>query len=231
MNITNTIQIIARKRVKMSNSTTISETKTLSTKFAQAASPAELEKTAKALEQNGFNVEIVDSLEQAKQEVEKLIPQKAEVFTATSVTLDKAGLTDELNSDKYTSVRGKFMALYGQPDKAVEMRRIGSGADYAVGSAHAVTQGGQVIVASASGSQLPNYAYGASNVIWVVGSQKIVKDLAEGIERIEDYTFHLEDERALQAYGANSSINKLLIYRKEPNERATIILVKEPVGF
>jgi hypothetical protein len=176
-------------------------------------------------------VEIVDSLEQAKQEVEKLIPQKAEVFTATSVTLDKAGLTDELNSDKYTSVRGKFMALYGQPDKAVEMRRIGSGADYAVGSAHAVTQGGQVIVASASGSQLPNYAYGASNVIWVVGSQKIVKDLAEGIERIEDYTFHLEDERALQAYGANSSINKLLIYRKEPNERATIILVKEPVGF
>lgn len=215
----------------MSNSTTITGTKKLSTKFAQAASQAELDKAVKALEQNGFKVKLVDSLEEAKQAVEGLIPQKAEVFTATSVTLDKAGLTDELNSDKYTSVRDKFMAFYGQPDKAVEMRRIGSGSDYTVGSVHAVTQDGQVIIASASGSQLPNYAYGASNVIWVVGSQKIVKDLNEGLERIEDYTFHLEDERALQAYGANSSINRLLIYRKDPTNRATIIFVKEPVGF
>jgi hypothetical protein len=215
----------------MSNSTTITGTKTLSTKFAQAASQAELDKAVKALEKNGFKVKVVDSLDQAKQEVESLIPEKSEVFTATSVTLDKTGLNDELNSDKYTSVRNKYMALYGQPDKAVEMRRIGSGADYAVGSVHAVTQDGQVIVASASGSQLPNYAYGASNVIWVVGSQKIVKDLAEGLERIEDYTFHLEDERALEAYGANSSINRLLIYRKEPAGRVTIVLVKEPVGF
>jgi hypothetical protein len=215
----------------MSNSTTISDTKTLSTRFAQAASQSELEKTAKALKQNGFKVKIVDSLEEAKQEVESLIPAKAEVFTATSVTLDKTGLNDELNSSKYTSVRDKFMALYGQPDKAVEMRRIGSGSEYTVGSVHAVTEDGQVIIASASGSQLPNYAYGASNVIWVVGSQKIVKDLNEGLERIEDYTFHLEDERAQEAYGAHSSLNKLLIYRKETADRITIILIKEPVGF
>ena len=215
----------------MSNSTAVTDTKTLSTRFAQAATQTEIEKATKALKDNGFIVKVVDNLDQAKHEVEKLIPAKAEVFTATSVTLDKAGLTDELNSDKYTSVRDKFMPLYGQPDKAVEMRRIGSGADYAVGSVHAVTEDGQVIVASASGSQLPNYAYGATNVIWVVGSQKIVKDLAEGLERIENYTFHLEDERALQAYGSNSSINRLLIYRKEPAGRVTIILVREPVGF
>src|SRR5205085_11522998 len=126
-----------------------------------------------------------------------------------SVTLDKAGLTEELNSNKYISVRNQFMQFYGQPEKAVEMKRIGSGADYAVGSVHAVTEDGQVVIASASGSQLPNYAYGASNVIWVVGSQKIVRDLNEALERIEDYTFHLEDERALAAYGMNSSINKM----------------------
>lgn len=215
----------------MSNSTIITDVKTLSTKFAQAASQSELDEAVEALGKNGFKVKVVGNLDQAKQEVESLIPEKSEVFTATSVTLDKAGLTDELNSDKYTSVRDKFMAFYGQPDKAVEMKRVGSGADYAVGSVHAVTQDGQVIIASASGSQLPNYAYGASNVIWVVGSQKIVKDLNEGLERIENYTFQLEDARAQQAYGANSSINKLLIYRKEPAGRVTIILVKEPIGF
>jgi acyl-CoA hydrolase len=203
----------------------------MSTKFALQAKQPQIDSAVKALESHGFKVKVVDSLVQAKHEVEKIIPAKSEVFTATSVTLDKTGLTEELNSDKYISVRDKFMQFYGQPDKAVEMKRIGSGADYAVGSVHAITEEGHVVVASASGSQLPNYAYGASNVIWVVGSQKIVKDLNEALERIETYTFPLEDERALAAYGINSSINKLLIYRKEPNDRVTIILVRESVGF
>jgi len=216
----------------MSSSTATDDTKTLSTKFAQPADSSRIAKAAQALEAHGFKVKVVDTLDQAKKEVESLIPEKSEVFTATSRTLEKAGLDKELNeSGKYVSVRAKFMPLSGQPDKAVEMRRIGSGADYAVGSVHAVTEDGQVVVASASGSQLPNYAYGASHVIWLVGSQKIVKDLNEALERIETYTFPLEDERALAAYGINSSINKLLIYRKEPNDRVTIILIKEPVGF
>jgi L-lactate utilization protein LutC len=200
-------------------------------KFAQVASDQEIEKAKTALEANGFKVKIVENLAAARAEVESIIPAKAEVFTATSVTLDEAGLTDVLNSDKYTSVRNKFMSLYGDASKAVEMRRIGSGADYAVGSVHAVTEDGQVVVASATGSQFPNYAYGASNVIWVVGAQKIVPNLTEALDRIENYTFRLEDARALKAYGANSSLNKILIYRKETAGRVTIILVKEAVGF
>ncbi len=200
-------------------------------RFAQAASDGQIDAAKKALEAKGFSVKIAENLRQAKKTVLALIPKGSEVFTATSVTLDKAGLTDELNSDKYISVRNKFMALYGQEDKQLEMRRIGSASDYAVGSVHAVTEGGDVIVASASGSQLPNYAYGATNVIWVVGSQKIVADLDEAFERLEDYTFPLENERAKKAYGSGSSINRILLYRKDPTHRATIILVKEAVGF
>jgi len=200
-------------------------------KFAQIASEAEIAKTKAALEANGFKVKVVENLAAARAEVESIIPAKAEVFTATSVTLDKAGLTEALNSDKYVSVRDKFMPLYGDASKAVEMRRIGSGADYAVGSVHAVTEDGQVVVASATGSQFSNYAYGASNVIWVVGAQKIVADLTEALDRIENYTFHLEDARALEVYGVHSSLNKILIYRKETTDRVTIILVKESVGF
>jgi hypothetical protein len=170
--------------------------KILSTKYAQAAPESKIEKVADALEKNGFKVKLVDNLKQAHDAVIDLIPVKSEVFTATSATLDKAGLTDELNSEKYVSVRDKFMPLYGQPDKELEMKRIGSASDYAVGSVHAITEDGKVLIASASGSQIPNYAYGAKNFIWVVGSQKLVKDINEALDRIESYTFHLEDERA-----------------------------------
>lgn len=215
----------------MSKLSTASPSATYSTKYSQAASDLRIDKTAKALENNGFKVMIVDDLDELKQEVIKLMPEKSQVFTATSRTLDEAGLTEELNSDKYQSVRDMFMPLYGQPDKDLEMKRIGSASDYAVGSVHAVTEDGQVLIASASGSQLPNYVYGAKNFIWTVGSQKLVKDLNEGLDRIENYTFHLEDERAQAAYGAHSSINKILIYRKEPQGRGTVIIIREPVGF
>jgi hypothetical protein len=201
-------------------------------KYAEAASDGSIAEAKKALQTNGFKVKVVDNLAQAKAEVFNTIPAGAEVFTATSVTLDKAGISEEANqSGKYVSVRDKFMTLYGKPEKAVEMRRIGSGADYSLGSAHAITEDGQVLIASASGSQLPNIVYGASHVILVVGSQKIVADLDEGLDRIENYTFHLEDERAQKAYGSHSSINKILIYRKEPTDRVTIVLVKQAVGF
>jgi hypothetical protein len=165
----------------MSNTTTPGATRSASTKYSQAASDARIQKVASALGANGFKVEIVNDLGELRDEVIKLIPEKTEVFTATSRTLDAAGLTEELNSDKYISVRDKFMPLYGQPDKQNEMKRIGSASDYTIGSVHAITEDGQVMIASASGSQLPNYVYGAQNFIWAVGSQKLVRDLDEAL--------------------------------------------------
>ncbi len=205
----------------------------MSRDYAKVASPASIQKAVDALQANGFQAESVKTLEDAKQRVLSLIPEGAEVFTGTSVTLTTAGLDAELNeSGKYVSVRHKFMPLYGQKDKAVEMRRIGSGSEYTVGSVHAITEDGQVLVASASGSQLPNYVYGADHVIWVVGAQKVVKDLNEAMDRLETYTFPLENERAREAYGADSIISKLLIYKKERNpERVHIVIFNEAVGF
>lgn len=200
--------------------------------YATTASQNELEATKTALETNGFKVMIVDDLAEAKKAVLDLIPLGAEVHTNTSVTLEESGIAPEINeSGKYDSVRNKFMPLASQPDKAIEMRRIGSAMDYALGSVHAITQDGRVLIASASGSQLPGYVYGANHVIWVVGAQKIVKDLAEAMDRIETYSLPLEDKRALKAYGGHSSLNKILIYQKETRQRITIVLIKQVVGY
>jgi hypothetical protein len=205
----------------------------MSKDYSLPASEEELHNTKQALENNGFKVFILDNLAQARKKVAEIIPQGSEIFTATSKTLQESGIDkDATESDRYVSVRKLFMPLASNPQKAVEMRRIGSGADYALGSVHAITQDkGHVFIASASGSQLPQYAYGASNFIWVVGAQKIVKDMDEALDRIENYTFPLEDKRAQDAYGSGSSINKLLIYRKEPQGRGTVILLRQAVGF
>ncbi len=187
--------------------------------------------TVKALETNGFTVTVVDAAADAKKAVVELIPEGSEVFAATSETLRLSGLAEELNSSKYQPVRDKIAALGADPDKAIERRRLGSAMDYTVGSVHALTEDGRALVASGSGSQLPGYVYGANHVIWVVGSQKIVKDINEAFKRLETYTFPLEDVRAKAAYGSGSHIGKVLLYRLDPYKRVHIVLVKEAIGY
>jgi hypothetical protein len=200
-------------------------------KYNEVADEATITATLKALIANNFDAQVVENLTAAKKAVIDIIPDGSEVFTAPSVTLQEAGLDEVLNESPFVSVRAKFKSLYGQPDKAVEMRRIGSAADYAVGSVHAVTKEGYLMIASATGSQIPNEVYGASHVIFIVGAQKLVTDINDGLERIKQHTVPLEDERAKKAYGVGTSLNKLLILFRENPGRVQVIIVRQNTGF
>lgn len=191
-----------------------------------------IDKTKKALEDNGIKTIVVASGEKAKVEVLKLIPKGAEVMTATSTTADQIGLSKVIDeSGDYDSTRKKIMAL-PQSEMRTQARRINAAVDYVVGSIHALTEDGHAIISSNSGSQLAAYVFSAAHVIWVVGAQKIVKDDAEGIKRISEYTLPLENQRMQQTYGIDSNISKVLIVNKEVMpERITVILVKEKLGF
>jgi LUD domain len=113
-----------------------------------------------------------------------------------------------------------------------EMRQLAAAPDWVVGSVHAVTGEGSLLIASASGSQLGPIVSGAGHVIFVIGAQKIVPDLDTGIRRINNYCFPLEDLRAREAYGVPSGLNNLLIVNRAvlPG-RITAILVNESLGF
>jgi acyl-CoA hydrolase len=126
----------------------------------------------------------------------------------------------------------KTLASLGN-DKESEKRKLGNGPDYAVGSVHAVTEDGKILIASNTGSQLPAYAYGAGKVVWVVGTHKITKDLDAGMKRIYDYVLPLESVRANKAYGVPGSfVSKLLIINKEVSPGSLIIIfVPEVLGF
>ncbi|HSD98555.1 MAG TPA: LUD domain-containing protein [Patescibacteria group bacterium] len=194
-----------------------------------------IDQTATNLTKNGFNTIIVASKEDAKAKVLELLPEGAEVMTMSSVTIDSIGLFAAINSSgKYNAVKAKLMTM-DRATQGREMQKLGAAPDYAVGSVNAVTQDGKVLIASNTGSQIPAYAYAASHVIWVVGAQKIVKDVAEGETRINDYILPLESkrlEKVFQLPDYKSNVSKLLIMSREINpKRMTLILVQEPLGF
>lgn len=199
--------------------------------FDKLAGDSSIKKAVSSLKANGIEALVVENSKEAKKKVLELIPKGSEVMTMTSVTLDAIGVTQEINSENYNSVRKKLASM-DRNKHGSEMKKLGAVPDYVVGSVHAITEDGKVLVASASGSQLPAYAYGSSKVIWVAGTQKIVRNIEEGIKRIYEYTLPLEDERARKAYGVGSGVNKLLIINKETVPgRITLILVKEKLGF
>ena len=199
--------------------------------FAKPASDAQIERVAKALEANGMKVLIAENGEEAKRLVLDRVPQGAEVYANISKTLEEIGLTAELDrSGRYEAVRPRVLAL-DRKMHANEIRKLRSSPDYIVGSVQAVTEAGQVLTVSGGGSQLASYAYGARQVIWVVGAQKIVRDLDEAFRRAAEYSYPLEDARIQAAFGGHSSINKTLIVQRETPGRITIVLVKEVLGF
>ena len=198
------------------------------------ASKRSIQNTVKALEQNGIEVMVVNRGKEAKEKALEYIPEGSEVMTMTSTTLDTIRLSEEINKadGKFKPVRDKLYAM-DRNTQAQEMNRLGAAPEFAVGSVHAVTEDGHILIASNTGSQLSAYAYGALHIIWVVGAQKIVKNTDEGIKRIYEHSLPLESERAKKAYGApGSAVNKILIINQEVQPgRVKLILVKEKLGF
>ena len=190
-----------------------------------------LASTITALEEHGFSVEVVDSLDAARKAVLARIPRGSSVMTNTSVTLADTGIADEVNEDgPYDSARNRMFAL-DFATQAQEMKAIGGQPDYALGSVHAITPDGTLVIASASGSQLASYAWGAANVIFVVGAQKLVPTLEAAHERIYQHSLKLEDARAMAAYGQHSQVGKILEIHQELPGRIHVVLVRQVVGF
>ena len=188
--------------------------------------------TVVALEEHGFSVEVVDDLDAARNAVLARIPEGSSVMTNTSVTLQETGIAAAIDGGdgRYESARNKMTALdFGT--QLQEMKAIAGQPDYALGSVHAITRDGTLVIASASGSQLASYAWGAANVILVVGAQKLVPDPEAARERIYRHSLILEDARAYAAYGQNSRVGKILEIHEENPGRIHVVLIRQTVGF
>lgn len=186
-----------------------------------------------ALRENGIEALFVETGEEAKKKVLGLLPESAEVLNMSSTTLDSIGLAKEvMESGMFNAVRKKLSSM-DRKTQGSEMQKLGAAPEWALGSVHAVTERGEVLVASQSGSQLPAYSYGSSHVVWVVGTQKIVRDRDEGFRRIYEHCLPLESERARKAYGVpGSGVNKVLLVNKEAKPgRITVIFVNQVLGF
>jgi hypothetical protein len=190
----------------------------------------DLETLAGRLRERNFEVVIVEDGAEARDEVLKRIPEGASVHSGKSKTLGDAGIIQTLMDGEYDYIRKKTMKL----DRATqrdEIRKLWAAPDVMINSAHAVTEAGEIVMTSASGSQIGPVASGAGHVILVIGSQKIVPDLDAAFRRIREVVFPYEDALLREQMGVGTVISRTLILDRDfvPG-RTTVILVRQPIG-
>lgn len=203
--------------------------------FTTIAPDITIAKTIEALTRNGFHADVVPDKVTALAKIKSLIPLGASVQNGSSVTLEEIGFIAYLKEGTH-GWNNLHAAIVAEKDPAKQMplRQSALFADYYLGSVHALSETGEMIIASNTGSQLPHLVFSSPNVILVVGAQKITSSLSDGFTRLDEYVLPLEDERIMGVYKTHTTHAKTLILHKENpmlGRKVHVIIVKESLGF
>lgn len=197
---------------------------------------AVIEKTAAALRERGFSdVLIVMNRAEALEKIKSLVPAGASIMNGSSRTLEEIGFVDYLKAGQHgwNNFHETILAEK-DPAKQSALRKQSVLSDYYLGSVHALVENGQALIASNSGSQLPHIVYTSSNIIFVIGAQKIVSTLEAAWKRLEEYVIPLEDAHMMAAHNVHTYPSKIVLFNREPSfsgRAIRVIIVKEKLGF
>ena len=174
-----------------------------------------LDQTIEALKARNVEAFFVETSADALEKIKELIPQGASVMNGSSRTLEQVGFVDYLKAGAHgwNNLHEAVLAE-NDPAKQAQLRKQSVISDYYLGSVHAMAQTGEMVIASNTGSQLPHIVFTSTNVIFVVGAQKIVPTLADAFKRLEEHVVPLEDERLRKQYGVGTAQNKIVIFNK-----------------
>lgn len=205
--------------------------------YLNLPSPERIQTTIEAVIARGITVTFVETKEDALANIYELIPTAASVMTGASVTLQQIGLEAALKVGDHPWWNMKSeIVLEKDPVKQAVLRKQATLAEYYLGSVHAIAETGEILIASATGSQLAPYAFSSNHVIWVAGAQKIVPTLEDAFRRLREYVQPLEDRRLKQVFGpeARGVVGKILVFERESpmlKRSLHLILVNEVLGF
>ena len=203
--------------------------------YTTLASDTTLATLSKNLEERNMHAHIVETKTEALEKLRELIPAGARIHNGSSTTLAEIGFIDLLKSKSHPWENLHEKALEeSDPVKRKELQDKAHFADFYLGSVHALSETGELVIASASGSQLPSIVHTAKNLIFVVGTQKITPSLEAALTRVRDHVVPLEDTRMKNTGGHEKVNKKILIIEKEPTfmgRNVHIVLVKEKLGF
>jgi hypothetical protein len=203
--------------------------------YTTVASVDSIEETVAALQANNFEPEVLDTKEEALARIKELITPGASVMNGSSKTLEAIGFVDYLKAGTHgwNNLHDAILAEK-DPTKQAGLRKQSALSDFYLGSVHGLSQTGEMVIASNTGSQLTHLVYTSPNIILVVGAQKITPTLADAFKRLDTYVYPLENARIQSLYHVDTINTRTVILHKEnpmAGRHVHVLIVKEPLGF
>jgi hypothetical protein len=188
-----------------------------------------IEHTALRLERNNIRAFIAPNIATAKKQLIAITPSQSEIFP---LALNSMGVIQEFSVSEHSPLSDAETTTFAPNHHKGNPLQNNETSGYMIGGVHAVTENEGLLIFSITGAQLVRYVSGEVHAIWIVGAQKIVSTMEEGLTRVAKYTLppkgapaFLNDRRSPGAH------KPLIVYKEFVPGRSTVILVKEQTGF
>ena len=199
-------------------------------------------KTIEKLEAHGFSAIYVRTKEEAVQEIWKHITPKQRIGVGGSLTIRELGVLDRLEAQGCTVYDHWKPGL--SKETILGIRRSQMTSDLFLSSVNAITLTGELINIDATGNRVNATVFGPGKVILVVGYNKIVEDVQEGIKRIKDVAAPMNARRlnvdvpcaklgkCIDCNSPNRICKVIVIHERKPSlTDMFVIIVGEELGF
>ena len=193
------------------------------------------------LEKRGFEGYFAKDKEEAKKIALDLIKEGSSVTWGGTVSAEEIGLKSALKEGNYV-VYDRAEAK--NEDEVQEIYRKAYFCDYFLASANAITEKGEIVNIDGNANRVSAIAFGPKNVLFIVGVNKIVKDVEDGLTRARNYSAPINGMRlglstpcaktgvCMDCMAPDCMCCQFMITRKSKVPgRIKIILVNENLGF
>jgi len=192
-----------------------------------------INKTIENLKKNNFSVHFFENKEEAAEKIIDALSSAKSISRGGSVTIDTLGIIQKIKDDGLP-----FRDYFSPEDRLASIT-----AEYYLTGTNAVTEDGQLVNIDGCGNRVGALGYGPKHVLVVVGTNKIVRDVEAGIQRIKDIAAPLNAKRLKKNTPCAKTGNcedcdsidricrKTSIISKPVKGRITIYIINESLGY
>ena len=212
-------------------------------KFVTKRNDLLAEQVIKNLKSRQMEGHYVQTKEEALALALELIPEGSSISWGGSMSIKAIGLPEALHKGNYKVLDRDLCAT---PEEKAEMMHQALNCDYFLASCNAISEDGILVNIDGNANRVAAYAFGPKNVLLIVGMNKVVNDVEDGIKRVRNFasppnTLRLGLKtpcsmtgRCGDCYGDTCICSQIVVTRRQSammKDRVKVILVGESLGY